>query len=513
MEQITYDYLNWSIDSEIKNIIKNEILYYSNKIQKINHYNISQERSLVLTNESLYNFQKKKLKRKINYSEIRGITFTNESQEFVVHGNESEYDYYFQSPEKNILICLIAKFYQEQTNSTLLICEVPDKTLKNYVTGKKEKKKDGSSSKMDENYIINTNSFIKENIHLEKKLRLLLKDNISDSDEENTQKVKTQIIFNKIEGIIDFELEDFQIMKILGRGAFGKVYLIQYKYNKQYYAMKSIRKKFLINEKQVKQDIESKNIQNLDFPFLIGVNLCFTTDDRIYFIMNFINGEDFLTYIRLNEQTFDEGKIKFYAVIIGLTINYLHKNGIILRDLRLDNIIIDKEGYLKITDFKMSQLFNMKSNSFLMKETSEYLAPEVITSNICQKEADWWSYGVIIYQLLYGIPPFYSYDDKIIRQQIVKNELKFPRDNNVSEDAKNLLKLLLKKNPSERLGSSNDFEEIKDHKFFEGVNFEDILNKKFEPDYKPDLVNIIKSKENKVEFTYEDLINSKISVN
>lgn len=513
MEQEFYDYLNWSKDKEILSIIGNETLYYSNKIQKINHYNISQERFLVLTDQALYNIQKKKLKRKINYSEIRGITFTKLSSEFVVHGNEAEYDYYFQSPEKNILICLIAKFYEEKTNTPLKICEVPEKCLKNFVTGKKEKKKDFIYSKMDENYLINTNSFIKENIRTEKKLRLLSKENLSDSDEDNPEKEKTVIIFSKIEIESVIKLEDFQIMKILGRGAFGKVYLAQYKPSKEYYAIKSIKKEALVDENQLYKNINDSKIQNFDFPFLVGVNLCFTTDDRIYFVMSYIHGEDLYTSVRLNEQKFDENQVKFYAVIIGLTIDYLHKCGIILKDLRLDNIIIDKDGYLKITDFKMSQMFKINSNFILMKETSEFLAPEVISSNTVKKESDWWSYGIILYQLLYGIPPFYSNNDNNIKSQIIKNELRFPKNSNISEKAKNLLKLLLKKDPSERLGSSDGFDEIKKHKFFEDINIENILNKKVEPDYKPEVVGILKTKENNVEFTYEDLINSKIMIN
>jgi len=513
MEQEFYDYLNWSKDKEILSIIGNETLYYSNKIQKINHYNISQERFLVLTDQALYNIQKKKLKRKINYSEIRGITFTKLSSEFVVHGNEAEYDYYFQSPEKNILICLIAKFYEEKTNTPLKICEVPEKCLKNFVTGKKEKKKDFIYSKMDENYLINTNSFIKENIRTEKKLRLLSKENLSDSDEDNPEKEKTVIIFSKIEIESVIKLEDFQIMKILGRGAFGKVYLAQYKPSKEYYAIKSIKKEALVDENQLYKNINDSKIQNFDFPFLVGVNLCFTTDDRIYFVMSYIHGEDLYTSVRLNEQKFDENQVKFYAVIIGLTIDYLHKCGIILKDLRLDNIIIDKDGYLKITDFKMSQMFKINSNFILMKETSEFLAPEVISSNTVKKESDWWSYGIILYQLLYDIPPFYSNNDNNIKSQIIKNELRFPKNSNISEKAKNLLKLLLKKDPSERLGSSDGFDEIKKHKFFEDINIENILNKKVEPDYKPEVVGILKTKENNVEFTYEDLINSKIMIN
>ena len=145
--------------------------------------------------------------------------------------------------------------------------------------------------------------------------------------------------------------------------------------------------------------------------------------------------------MRFNEEKFDEDQVKFYAAIIGMSINYLHSKGIILRDLRLDNIIIDKDGYLKITNFKMNQLFKIKSQNMFLKETSEFLAPEVISSNQCKKESDWWSYGVILYQLLFGIPPFFSTDDNKLRQQIVKSELKFPKNSNVSEKTKLINKI------------------------------------------------------------------------
>jgi serum/glucocorticoid-regulated kinase 2 len=516
MEESSYDWLNWAHDKDILNIIHNEPIYYSNKIQKINHYNISQERYLVLTNQALYNIQKKKLKRKMKYSEIRGITFTKLSTEFVVHGIEDEYDYHFQSPEKNVLICLIAKFYEDQTNSNLKLCEIAEKSLKNYVTGKKEKKKDGNFSKMDENFSINTKSFIKENIRADKKLRLIFKDYLSDTEEESQKKEKTSIIYSKIEGVFNVCLEDFQIMRILGRGAYGKVYLVHYRppTTITYYAMKSIKKEYLQDINEInKKFFESPIIQYLDYKFLIDVNLLFTTEERIYFIFNLINGEDLLTAIRINNKVFSEEQIKFYASIIGLSIDYLHNNGVILKDLRLDNIIIDRDGYLKIPKFKMCQLFKMKSELALMKETSEFLAPEVIQYNQCFKESDWWSYGVILYQLLFGIPPFYSNDDNKTREQICYNELRFPKNGFASESAKDLLKLLLNKNYKERIGSNNGFEDIKIHKFFEDVNFDDIINKRYEPEYKPAVGSALKNKEKYVEFTYEDLINSNIILN
>ena len=515
MEEPLYDVLNWSKDKEILKIIQNETIYYSNKIAKINHFNIVQERTIILTKEALYYMQKKKLKRKMKYNEIRGITFNKINTEFIVHGIEGEYDNYFQSPDKNLICCLIAIFYQEQTKSNLKICKVPEKSLKNFVTGKKEKKKEQDNSKMDENYLINTNSYIKENLRIEKKLKQISKEYLSDSDEEQPKKNSIAILFNKVKSIKSVNLEDFQILKILGRGAFGKVYLVQYNPgNNVYYAMKSIKKEYLNDINEIEKNITEKQIlYNIDYKFLIGVNLCFTTEDRIFFIMDLIHGEDLFTCIKLNNHSFDEEEIKFYASIIGLSIEYLHNNGIVLKDLRLDNIIIEKDGYLKMTNFKICQLFNMNNNCALMKETSEFLAPEIILSNTWGKISDWWSYGIILYQLLFGIPPFFSNDDNKLREQIIKNELRFPKINNVSQNAKDLLKLLLKKNYKERLGINNEFEEIKKHSFFKNINFNDIINKKIQPKYKPNIGNILKAINiNNVEFTYEDLYNSGIII-
>ena len=135
MEVIVFDNLKWAKDTEILKYIGNEILYYSNKIIKINPFNFSQDRFLVLTDESLYNFHKKKLKRKLEYNKIRGITLSKISPElFVVHGHDIEHDYYFQSQERNLIINLIAKFYEEQSGKQIKICEVNEKTLKNFVT-------------------------------------------------------------------------------------------------------------------------------------------------------------------------------------------------------------------------------------------------------------------------------------------------------------------------------------------------------------------------------------------
>ena len=288
------DSLNFANDKEIQEIIKDEKLYFSGMITKINHYGMSQERSIILTDKALYNMKKKTkkktLRRKISYQDIRGITYSKLTFEFVIHGNDDEYDYQYISQDRNLIICFIAIFYQQVAFKPIQICEVQEKTLKNYVTQKKEKKKDNSFTKMDTKYLIDTADFINQNLkeisgsETNQNLKEISgKETKIDPKEEKRRK---NTIFSKHKTIKTVELDDFQIMKVLGRGSFGKVCLVQYKPTKEYYAMKSLKKDVLLDQDQVESTIlEKKILQSLDHPFLVGMVFCFQTEERIYFIM------------------------------------------------------------------------------------------------------------------------------------------------------------------------------------------------------------------------------------
>ena len=227
--------------------------------------------------------------------------------------------------------------------------------------------------------------------------------------------------------------------------------------------------------------------------------------------MDYIKGENLSSYLRKNDNCFNEKQIQLFASIVGITLDYLHKNGIIFKDLTLDNIIIENNGYLKIAAFKTGEFLQLKNQLKKEKETSESLAPEVISNNKFDQAADWWSYGIILFQLLFGVPPFYDIDNSKMEKKILNDELVFPKFTEISENINDLLKKLLIKNPSERLGGKDGFEEIKKHPFFEGINFDDIINKKVDIEYKPSVENAEKERKNFIEFTYEDLINSQLS--
>lgn len=496
------DSLNYANDKEILQIIKDEKLYFSDFITKINHYGMAQERSIILTNKALYNMKKKVLRRRISYEDIRGITYSKLTFEFVVHGNDDEYDYQYIHQERNLIICFIAVFYQNETLKPIQLCEVEEKTLKNFVTQKKEKKKDNSFSKMDLKYLVDTPNFINQNIKEIKGANSVV------GKKEELKRNNT--IFSRHKTIKTVELDDFQIMKVLGRGSFGKVCLVQYKPTKEYYAMKSLKKDVLLDQDQVESTIlEKKILQSLDHPFLVGMVFCFQTEERIYFVMPFIRGGELFSHLR-TEKFFKEDKVRFYAATIGIAIDYLHNHGIIYRDIKPENILIGEDGYLKLIDFGMAKMVkgNEKATSFC--GTPEYLAPEIITGEGHNRAADWWSYGILIFEMLCGIPPFYCENTERMYELITNAELRFPKRIPLSEEAKDLIKKLLIKKQNNRLGVNKGFEEIKTHPFFKGFDFDALVNKKIEPPFIPTLHGTLDVGNFDEEFTSEEIANSVI---
>ena len=495
------DNLNWANDKEILSILNGEKLYFSGMITKINHYGMSQERSIILTDKALYNMKKKSLRRKISYNDIRGITYSKLTYEFVVHGNDDEYDYQYIHQERNLIICFIAIFYQQVAFKPIQLCEVEEKTLKNFVTQKKEKKKDNSFSKMDLKYLIDTADFINQN------LKEVSANTKVDAKEEKKRK---NTLFSRHKTIKSVELDDFQIMKVLGRGTFGKVCLVQYKPTKEYYAMKSLKKDVLLDMDQVQSTIlEKKILQSLDHPFLVGMVFCFQTEERIYFIMPFIRGGELFQHLR-KEKFFKEDKARFYAASMGIALEYLHNHGIVYRDIKPENILIGEDGYLKLIDFGMAKMLKGNEKAMSFCGTPEYLAPEIITGEGHNRAADWWSYGILLFEMLCGIPPFYCENTERMYDLITNAELRFPKRIQLSENAKDLIKKLLIKKQDKRLGVEKGFEEIKSHPFFQGFDFDALLAKKLEAPFIPVLKDSLDVGNFDEEFTSEEIATSVI---
>ena len=518
MEPNFQDFLGFNLEKDILKVINDETLYFSNRVYKFNSFSMKQERNLVLTDKCLYNFQNKKLKRQMKYEEMLGITFSNQSNEFVVHANKG-YDFHFLSNDKMIIVYIIAKCYEKLLNKPIILCEVKEKSLKQYVTTKRDKKKDSSNSRINELNKIDTQTFIIDNDPIEINKRSYTEINRGKTNtniiiiQENPKIISSEDIFSNDEKIKCADFEDFEIIKIIGRGISGKVFLAKNRYNGQYYALKSVDQNIYdINDSELNR--LEKFSENLKLSFIINIIFCFETTERVYFAFPYIQGEELLYNIK-NNKNFDEEKIKFYAAIIGLSLEYLHNNGIEYKFFSSKNILIDKDGYLKIVPFHIGKIFPLKNNNYkklLNKLKNEYSPPEIFLEETkTKKAADWWNLGIIIFEMFYGVTPFYTDNDNDLKYMIINEELKFPKNPNISESLKDLIQKLLNKNCEERLGFQNGFEEIKNHEFFKDFNFDELQEKKIEPPYKPIIGDIFENnKKYEKNFTYEDLKKSGI---
>ena len=502
------DFLHWSDEEEIVSMINNENIFYTGLITKINNFGMSQERQVILTDKALYNLKKKILRRKIEFTDILGITFSNTTFEFVIHGDDDEYDYYYISSDRTYIICLIIYFYHKITKKNMKLCETDEKSLKSFVTGKKEKKKNKDYSRMEEKLLIDSHAYFKRN--KEEVLDQKKSKSNNDKHEKKNPLQKTNTIFSRHKTIKIVSLEDFEVIKVLGRGTFGKVSLVKYLPTKEIFAMKAMKKDVLLDNELVQSTIlEKKILQSIDHPFLVGMIFCFQTEERIYFVMPFIRGGELFQHLR-QVHIFSEEEVRFYSACLGLALDYLHKKQILYRDVKPENILIDEDGYLKLIDFGLAKKVEEKEKATSFCGTPEYLAPEVISREGHSTPADWWSYGILIYEMLCGVPPFYSENINDMFDLILKGNLRFPKKIPLTDEVKDLVSKLLIKNQNIRLGAKGGFDEIKIHPFFNGFNFDNLLNRKIKAPFIPEIKGDLDVGNFDEEFTSEDVAQTAI---
>ena len=299
---------------------------------------------------------------------------------------------------------------------------------------------------------------------------------------ENSEKLK-KYTNNKL------TIEDFTIIKVVGKGSYGKVLLVKKNKEETIYAMKIMKKISMVKKNQVDHiKTERRILELIDHPFINKLKYAFQTEQKLYLVTDYCPGGELFFHIQRVER-FNEEAAKFYAGQIILAVEHLHKNNIIYRDLKPENVLIDRKGFIKITDFGLSKeniVDNKSAKSFC--GTPEYLAPEIILNKGHGKPVDWWSLGNLIYEMLTGIPPFYCKDRDILFDAITNDEPEYPEY--LSDEVIDLIKKLLIKNPDKRLGN-NGADEIKKHIFFEGMNWEKLLNKKIKPPFIPRLKNAV----------------------
>jgi len=276
--------------------------------------------------------------------------------------------------------------------------------------------------------------------------------------------------------------DDFELLNVIGKGSFGKVMQVKKKDDGKIYAMKVLRKEAIIARKQVAHTRAEKSIlQKIQHPFIVRLHFAFQTKDKLYMILDYINGGELFYHLK-KEGRFPEIRVKFYAAEIVCAMAHLHSLQIVYRDLKPENILIDMEGHICITDFGLSKEINPNEGTHTFCGTPEYLAPEVLKGQGHGVAVDWWSLGTLIYEMLTGLPPFYSQNINIMYQKILNGELRFP--SYVSADAQSLLEGLLTRDVDKRLGS-NTSQDVKKHPFFKDIDWEKLEKKEMEPPYKP----------------------------
>ncbi|XP_061567063.1 serine/threonine-protein kinase N1b isoform X2 [Cololabis saira] len=285
-------------------------------------------------------------------------------------------------------------------------------------------------------------------------------------------------------------LQDFRLLAVLGRGHFGKVLLSKYKGTGSLYAIKALKKGDIVSRDEVESLMCEKRIfetvNGSHHPFLVNLFACFQTPEHVCFVMEYTAGGDLMMHIHAD--VFSEPRAMFYSACVVLGLQFLHDHKIVYRDLKLDNLLLDTEGFVKIADFglcKEGMDYGDRTSTFC--GTPEFLAPEVLTDTSYTRAVDWWGLGVLIYEMLVGESPFPGDDEEEVFDSIVNDEVRYPRY--LSTEAIAIMRRLLRRNPERRLGSGEkDAEDVKKQPFFKGMDWEALLQRKVLPPFIPTIV-------------------------
>ena len=279
-------------------------------------------------------------------------------------------------------------------------------------------------------------------------------------------------------------LDKYTTIYVIGKGSYAKVILVRNTEDGKLYALKVLNKERVELKRQENHVKTERDIlvEMNRSPFLVNFFGSFQTPTKLYFILEYCAGGELFNYLQKCKR-FDEKTTKFYASQMVLAIEHLHKKDIVYRDLKPENVLIDGDGYIKISDFGLSRI-NVKGNDAKsICGTPEYLAPEIIMKIGYGKPVDWWTFGSIVFEMLTGFPPFYTKNRNELFERIKFAPPSYP--SYLSPTAKNFLECLLRKDPNKRLGATNGAAEVKAHEWFAGINFDDILNKRVVPQFKP----------------------------
>uniref|UniRef100_A0A8C9Z5R1 Protein kinase C n=1 Tax=Sander lucioperca TaxID=283035 RepID=A0A8C9Z5R1_SANLU len=283
-----------------------------------------------------------------------------------------------------------------------------------------------------------------------------------------------------------FTVDDFILHKMLGKGSFGKVFLAELKKSGHFYAVKALKKDVVLMDDDVECTMVERRVLSLAWenPFLTHLYCTFQTKENLFFVMECLNGGDLMFHIQ-NCHKFDLHRATFYAAEIICGLQFLHSKGIIYRDLKLDNVLLDSEGHIKIADFGMcKENMQDESRTSTFCGTPDYIAPEILLGQKYNSSVDWWSFGVLLYEMLIGQSPFHGRDEEELFQSIRTDNPVYPRW--LTKDAKDILIKLFVREPEERLGVKGN---IRQHGFFSSTDWNSLEQRKVAPPFRPTLTS------------------------
>ena len=302
------------------------------------------------------------------------------------------------------------------------------------------------------------------------------KDSNSGSDLESLTSSMSSLTLKEKEAFKGAVLDDLELLATVGTGTFGRVRVVKYPKTDKYYALKMVKKSEVVRLQQVEHLHSEKSIlTKLDHPFIVKLYYHFQDYTHLHMVLEYVPGGEFFSHLRRARRLSNDVS-KFYAAEIVSAFGYLHKLSIVYRDLKPENLLLDSEGHIKITDFGFAKSIEY-DRTYTLCGTPEYLAPEIIQSRGHGKAVDWWTLGILIFEMLHGYPPFFDNDPFHIYEKILAGRIEFSK--HLDAYAKDIIKKLLQHDLTKRLGNlKNGAEDVRNHHWFSSIDFKALEERK-----------------------------------